>query len=60
MHDTLPLLAATNFPPLRRRRLDTLQAAVLLVKLGIFDEEMALRQQVAERYTQLLNEAGLI
>ena len=28
-------------------RLDTLQAAVLLVKLGIFDEEMALRQQVA-------------
>ena len=40
-------------------RLDTLQAAVLLVKLGIFDEEMALRQQVAERYTQLLNEAGI-
>jgi radical SAM/Cys-rich protein len=25
MHDTLPLLAATDFPPLRRRRLDTLQ-----------------------------------
>ena len=40
-------------------RLDTLQAAVLLVKLGIFDEEMALRQQVAERYTQLLNKAGI-
>ena len=40
-------------------RLDTLQAAVLLVKLGIFDEEMALRQQVAERYTHLLNEAGI-
>ena len=40
-------------------RLDTLQAAVLLVKLGRFDEEMALRQQVAERYTQLLNEAGI-
>ena len=40
-------------------RLDTLQAAVLLVKLGILDEEMALRQQVAERYTQLLNEAGI-
>ena len=40
-------------------RLDTLQAAVLLVKLGILDEEMALRQQVAERYTQLLNKAGI-
>lgn len=25
MHDTLPLLADTDFPPLRRRRLDTLQ-----------------------------------
>jgi radical SAM/Cys-rich protein len=25
MHATLPLLAATDFPPLRRRRLDTLQ-----------------------------------
>ena len=40
-------------------RLDTLQAAVLLVKLGIFDEEMASRQQVAEHYTRLLNEAGI-
>lgn len=40
-------------------RLDTLQAAILLVKLGILDEEMALRQQVAERYTQLLNEASI-
>jgi radical SAM/Cys-rich protein len=25
MHDTLPLLAVTEFPPIRRRRLDTLQ-----------------------------------
>ena len=25
MHDTLPLLAATDFPPIRRQRLDTLQ-----------------------------------
>ena len=40
-------------------RLDTLQAAILLVKLSIFDEEMALRQQVAERFTQLLNEVGI-
>ena len=34
-------------------RLDTLQAAILLTKLSIFDEEMALRQQVAERYAAL-------
>lgn len=40
-------------------RLDTLQAAILLPKLEIFDEELQLRQQVAERYTQLLNEAGI-
>lgn len=40
-------------------RLDTLQAAILLPKLEIFDEELALRQQVADRYTQLLNEAGI-
>lgn len=40
-------------------RLDTLQAAILQVKLRIFDEEMALRQQVAARYTHLLNEAGI-
>ncbi|MCB1974447.1 MAG: DegT/DnrJ/EryC1/StrS family aminotransferase [Burkholderiaceae bacterium] len=40
-------------------RLDTLQAAILLVKLVLFDDEMALRQQVAARYTHLLNEAGI-
>ena len=40
-------------------RRDTLQAAILLVKLEIFDEERALRQQVAARYTQLLNEVGI-
>jgi len=40
-------------------RLDTLQAAILLPKLEIFDEELGLRQQVAERYTSLLNEAGI-
>lgn len=40
-------------------RLDTLQAAILLVKLGVFDEEMARRQQVAARYTQFLNKAGI-
>lgn len=40
-------------------RLDTLQAAILLPKLAVLDEEMALRQQVAERYTKLLNEVGI-
>ena len=35
-------------------RLDTIQAAVLLAKLSIFDGELALRTQVANRYTQLL------
>ncbi len=35
-------------------RLDTLQAAILLPKLAILEEEIALRQQVAERYRALL------
>jgi len=35
-------------------RLDTLQAAVLLPKLSIFEEELALRQQVAGRYAAWL------
>lgn len=38
-------------------RLDTIQAAVLLVKLEVFDEELASRQKAAERYTQLLKDA---
>lgn len=41
-------------------RLDTLQAAILLPKLEIFAEELVLRQQVAERYNKLLNEAGIL
>lgn len=40
-------------------RLDTLQAAILLPKLEILGEEIILRQQVAARYTQLLNKAGI-
>lgn len=40
-------------------RLDTLQAAILLPKLEIFAEEVALRQQVAETYNTLLGEAGI-
>jgi UDP-2-acetamido-2-deoxy-ribo-hexuluronate aminotransferase len=35
-------------------RLDTLQAAILLAKFEIFSEEIALRNQVAKRYTDLI------
>ncbi|PQQ29140.1 DegT/DnrJ/EryC1/StrS family aminotransferase [Photorhabdus hindustanensis] len=41
-------------------RLDTLQAAILLPKLEIFDEEMTLRQHVAENYHQALNNIGIM
>lgn len=37
-------------------RLDTLQAAILLSKFEIFEEEIGLRNEVAERYTKLLSE----
>lgn len=37
-------------------RLDTIQAAVLLEKLPIFEEEIALRNRVAKRYGALLND----
>lgn len=40
-------------------RLDTLQAAILLPKLEILDDEMKARQQVATTYTKLLIEAGI-
>src|SRR5699024_12026643 len=40
-------------------RLDTLQAAILLPKLEILDEEMQARRQVAATNTKLLNEAGI-
>lgn len=40
-------------------RLDTLQAAILLPKLEIFAEEIELRNRVAQRYTELLNGAGI-
>ncbi len=40
-------------------RLDTLQAAVLLCKLDIFDDELELRQRVAGRYTRVFNEVGI-
>ncbi len=35
-------------------RLDTIQAAILLEKMAIFPEEIHLRQQVADRYQQML------
>lgn len=40
-------------------RLDTLQAAILLPKLDILDEEIALRQEVARQYNQLLDDVGV-
>ena len=36
-------------------RLDTLQAVILLAKLAVFDEEIALRQKVAAHYTDLFS-----
>jgi len=39
-------------------RLDTLQAAVLLLKLDILEDELTLRQCVAGRYGELLLKAG--
>lgn len=39
-------------------RLDTMQAAVLLAKLEIFDEELVKRDEVARRYSEAL--AGLV
>lgn len=40
-------------------RLDTLQAAILLPKLAVLEDEIALRQQVAHRYTKALNDIGI-
>ncbi len=36
-------------------RLDTIQAGILLAKFEVFPEEIELRQQVADRYTEMLN-----
>jgi UDP-2-acetamido-2-deoxy-ribo-hexuluronate aminotransferase len=38
-------------------RLDTLQAAVLLAKLEVFDEELTARAEIAGRYTALLKDS---
>ncbi|WP_227429826.1 DegT/DnrJ/EryC1/StrS family aminotransferase [Psychrobacter sp. I-STPA6b] len=41
-------------------RLDTIQAAILLPKLAILDEEIELRQQVANKYNDLLANLDMI
>jgi len=40
-------------------RLDTLQAAILMAKMDLFDEEMEMRQQAAKTYDDLLRNAGI-
>lgn len=40
-------------------RLDTLQAAILLPKLEILDEEIAARNKIATTYSSLLKESGI-
>jgi UDP-2-acetamido-2-deoxy-ribo-hexuluronate aminotransferase len=39
-------------------RLDTLQAAVLLAKMRVFDQEVMFRHQVAKRYDELLKDSN--
>lgn len=41
-------------------RLDTIQAAVLNVKLKYYEKDLALRQEVAQKYTKSLNTKNLI
>ncbi len=41
-------------------RLDTLQAAVLLAKMDIFEEEVRLRASVGEKYTERLKNANVV
>lgn len=41
-------------------RLDTLQAAILLAKLEIFEEELSLRDKVARRYNELLKGKDIV
>jgi len=40
-------------------RLDTIQAAILLPKLALLDKERSLRQIIADKYSQSLNEMGV-
>jgi dTDP-4-amino-4,6-dideoxygalactose transaminase len=41
-------------------RLDTIQAAILIEKLGIFPEEIEMRQTVAQRYSAAFGRSNLI
>jgi len=41
-------------------RLDTIQAAILLVKLDILDEELRLRDEVAGGYASRLEDSGIV
>jgi UDP-2-acetamido-2-deoxy-ribo-hexuluronate aminotransferase len=41
-------------------RLDTLQAAILMAKMEIFDEEIELRQTVANRYSEGLKKVAVV
>lgn len=41
-------------------RLDTIQAAILLEKLKVFPEEIALRETIARRYSQALGQSNRI
>jgi dTDP-4-amino-4,6-dideoxygalactose transaminase len=41
-------------------RLDTIQAAILLAKFEIFDEEFELRNKVAQRYNDLLTSCSMV
>ena len=54
MHATLPLLAATDFPPIRRRTLDTLQ-----VNLGYQCNQSCLHCHVAAspQRTEMMDDA---
>jgi len=41
-------------------RLDTIQAAVLLEKLAVFEDEIAVRHRIARRYNELLADAVVV
>lgn len=41
-------------------RLDTIQAAVLIEKLAIFEEEIAARERIARRYNDLLKDVATV
>lgn len=38
-------------------RLDTLQAAILLAKMDVFEDEVKIRRRIGERYSELLGDA---